>query len=110
MRFYLFLDDDERRKPPLSSYHKSEIYIVKNVEEAKEITLVAIEQGYEEFFFDLDHDLGEGAPGGDAIHFVDWLIENYRDSDLNFKFRIHSFNPVGAQTMRTCLEKYWEVK
>ena len=86
-------------------------YAFKSVNIAKSYIQAAIENNrYDGYLFDLDHDLGDYAnDGGDAIKLIDWLIENYHDKNMKFKFRFHSMNPVGVQNMRSAFEKYWEV-
>lgn len=60
---------------------------------------------------DLDHDAGVYAPdGGDYINVLGYLEERaYHGYKINFKFRIHSFNPVGVVNMRAIIERNgWE--
>lgn len=60
---------------------------------------------------DLDHDAGIYAPdGGDYINVLGYLEERaYHGYKINFKFRIHSFNPVGVVNMRAIIERNgWE--
>lgn len=81
-----------------------------SVNQSKQAVLKAIADGVTIIHFDLDHDLGEYAnDGGDAIKFVDWLIENYYDKHMNFTFHFHSMNPVGVANMRNAVQRYWEV-
>ena len=82
-----------------------------SVDEAKKFTEIFLSSTDRAVFFDLDHDLGDYAivGGGDAIEFVNWLVEKYHDKNMNFKFHFHSMNPVGVQNMRNAVEKYWEV-
>lgn len=66
-----------------------------------------IQNNITNIFFDLDHDLGNYAnDGGDAIKFIDWLIENHRNIK-DFGFHFHSANPVGVNNMRNAIGKYW---
>lgn len=52
----------------------------------------------------LDHDLGDYADdGGDAIKFVDWMIENQRFPDAVY---IHTSNPVGRDNMKRALIRH----
>lgn len=53
--------------------------------------------------------LCQNIQGGDAIKLVDWLVEEFHDKNVNFKFHFHSMNPVGVQNMKNAVEKYWEV-
>lgn len=60
---------------------------------------------------DLDHDAGVYASdGGDYINVLSYLEERaYHGYKINFKFRIHSFNPVGVVNMRAIIERNgWE--
>jgi hypothetical protein len=53
-------------------------------------------------YIDIDHDAGDYAEdGGDYIKLLDWLEQSGR----NYAIRIHSMNPVGAQNMRTIIQK-----
>jgi hypothetical protein len=87
------------------------VYKVKSVNGAITSTKSAIDNNrYDGYLFDLDHDLGDYAKdGGDAIKFIDWLVENYHDKNMNFKFRFHSMNPVGVENMKNAVSKYWAV-
>lgn len=107
---YLFLDDI--READISSITKQFKYycVTKHVNGAKYFVLQAVTNGINEIWFDLDHDLGDYASqGGDAIKFVDWLVENFHDENVVFKFHFHSMNPVGVQNMKNAVKKYWEV-
>lgn len=108
---YLFLDDirefDFHLRP---GFEFSYFATVKSVEQAKYYVNEAIECGVNEIWFDLDHDLGDYASqGGDAIKLIDWLVEEFHDKNVIFKFHFHSMNPVGVQNMKNAVEKYWEV-
>ena len=105
---YLYLDDI--RDAPTRRMQKFRYgYVVNNVNDAKGCVIETINLGITEIWFDLDHDLGDYASqGGDAIEFVNWLIEEYHNKDVNFKFHFHSMNPVGVQNMRNAIAKYWE--
>ena len=87
------------------------VYKVKSVDDAITLTKSAIDNNrYDGYLFDLDHDLGDYAKdGGDAIKFIDWLVENYHDKNMNFKFHFHSMNPVGVENMKNAVSKYWAV-
>lgn len=106
--FYLYLDDIREIDPIYNQFkqykHCHQVY------EAKFFVQAAIYHlGINEIWFDLDHDLGEFAPyGGDGIELVNWLVEEFHDKNVNFKFHFHSMNPVGVQNMRNAIEKYWE--
>lgn len=60
----------------------------------------------------FDHDLGDGE---DAISFVRWLIEKDLDSDgslipRDFRFWVHSQNPVGKANIEGLLNSYLDFK
>ena len=112
MMLYLYLDDIREFNFHLSPNFPNERYLatVKSVNDAKYYVNNAIENGVREIWFDLDHDLGDYASqGGDAIKLIDWLVEEFHDKNVIFKFRFHSMNPVGVQNMKNAVEKYWEV-
>ena len=118
---YLWLDDIRKAPDIFTRFPVREeigfgintyiLYQYHSVDDAKILIERAINQNrYDGYLFDLDHDLGEFAKnGGDAIKLIDWLVENYHDKDMNFKFHFHSMNPVGVQNMKNAVEKYWEV-
>lgn len=107
---YLFLDDIREADIPNLNNQFQYYCVTKHVNGAKYYVSQAIELGINEIWFDLDHDLGDYASqGGDAIKLVDWLVENFHDENVNFKFHFHSMNPVGVQNMKNAVEKYWEV-
>lgn len=64
---------------------------------------------YDEYIFDLDHDLGDYFQyGGDAIEFVKWLIETGRTTK-KYRLKFHTMNPVGRDNMLALYKRYWEV-
>ena len=87
---------------------------VKSVNEAK--TEIKYTEGAVYFgekdkieLIDIDHDAGDFASdGGDYIKLLDWLEETGR----NYPIRIHSMNVIGAQNMRSIIERngWTEVK
>ena len=104
---YLYLDDIRTSN---TCFGFNQFCQVKSVNKAKFYIMEAINSGITEIWFDLDHDLGDYTmDGGDAIKLIDWLVEEFYDKDMNFKFHFHSMNPVGVKNMRTAIEKYWEV-
>lgn len=103
MNFILWLDD-VRRNPYGAEWAKT----ARSVHQAMQLTQWMINEGCTYILFDLDHDLGDYAVrGGDGIDFVNWLVENYHDTNVNFAFHFHSMNPVGVQNMRNAIRKYW---
>lgn len=104
MRCVLWLDDI-RPNP----YHYEWSKTCHSVDAAKTALKDMMEFGMTSILFDLDHDLGDYAIcGGDGIDFVNWLIENFHDTNVNFAFHFHSMNPVGVQNMRNAIKKYWK--
>lgn len=117
MKTVLWVDD--LRNPP--NRPGEEYFIANSVNEAKR----AIENSMTEAHFeqwengicierrqgfdiiDLDHDAGVYAPdGGDYINILNYLEElAHSGYEINFKFRIHSFNPVGCVNMRAIIER-----
>lgn len=107
---YLFLDDIREMNFSDTNTHFDHCYLVRSVNGTKQCVIESMSKGINEIRFDLDHDLGDYASqGGDAIKLVDWLIEEFHDKDVNFKFHFHSMNPVGVQNMRNAVEGYWAV-
>ena len=103
-RFIIWLDDI-RPNP----YHYEWSKTCRSVDAAKTTLKDAMEFGMTSITFDLDHDLGDyGICGEDGIDFVNWLVENFHDSNLDFIFHFHSMNPVGVQNMRNAIKKYWK--
>lgn len=110
MALYLYLDDSREMNIPHLPTSFQAYVRTKHVDGAKFFVTEAINSGINEIWFDLDHDLGDYvSQGGDAIKLVDWLVEEFHDKDVNFKFHFHSMNPVGVQNMKKAIEKYWEV-
>ena len=121
MRTVLWIDD--LRDPP--NRPGEEYFIVNSVNEAKRAIEMAENEAHFERWengacvekrqgfdiIDLDHDAGIYAPdGGDYINILNYLEERAHNGyEINFKFRIHSFNPVGCVNMRAIIERNgWE--
>ena len=121
MKTVLWVDD--LRDPP--NHPGEEYFIANSVNEAKRAiemaeteahferwengTCVERRQGFD--IIDLDHDAGVYAPdGGDYINILNYLeARAHNGYEINFKFRIHSFNPVGVANMRAIIERNgWE--
>lgn len=110
---------DDLRDPP--NRPGEEYFIVNSVNEAKRaIEMAETEAHFERWengacvekrqgfdIIDLDHDAGVYAPdGGDYINILNYLEElAHNGHEINFKFRIHSFNPVGCVNMRAIIER-----
>lgn len=77
--------------------------VCRTAEEAQELVL---SQGCPQLI-SFDHDLGEAMTGYD---FAKWLIEQNETGGItipsDFKFKVHSANPVGAQNIRAILTHY----
>lgn len=106
---YLFLDDLRDIDYNTVNRFKCCVFCT-SVNQAKSFITKYIDKGVTTIYFDLDHDLGDFAKdGGDAIKLIDWLVENYHDKNMNFKFHFHSMNPVGVGNMKNAVSKYWPV-
>ena len=106
---YLWLDDVRDIDYNMANKFKTCVFCT-SVNAAKKFITKWLNKGVTSMYFDLDHDLGEYTKdGGDTIKLIDWLIENYHDKNMNFKFHFHSMNPVGVQNMRNAVDRYWDV-
>lgn len=98
MTWNLFLDD--YREPPDSGINWT---IARTGEEA--VAMIQA-QGCPQFV-SFDHDLGEGMTGYD---FAKWIINEAVEERVSipedFKFRVHSANPVGARNIQQLLDHY----
>ena len=55
---------------------------------------------------DMDHDAGDYAKdGGDFIKFLDWMEVHHPKAFTKIAWKIHSFNPVGAENMIRILRR-----
>lgn len=90
-------------------------HIVRSVNEA--IAWVK-EHGFPDVI-SFDHDLAEEHRAGDffsqntGYDFAKWLIEYDMDAHtmpLDFKFTVHSKNPIGSENIRMILENYMRHK
>lgn len=104
MRMYL---DDER--VPKYEYD----VIVRSFEEA----VLFVEKNGIPNFISFDHDLGCDKDGNifkSGYDFAKWLvdmdIENIHTFPDDFKFNIHSANPVGRDNINSILESYLRFK
>lgn len=109
MKLYL----DDKRNPPDNTW-----ILVRTFQAAVDFVLT---QGVPaEISF--DHDLGiESFVRNEGVmversgyDFAKWLVEKDLDGEINltkdFKFNVHSANPVGARNIRELLTKYLENK
>lgn len=103
----LFLDD-ERFPPEIVPRGTRCWMIARSVYEAVELIH---SNGKLPCFISFDHDLGEeSAPTGHdlAILFVNNVLDkNWRVPD-NFKYRVHSANPVGKANIEGLLDQFLE--
>lgn len=63
-------------------------------------------------YISFDHDLGDGI---DAIGIVNWMIEMDLNNNGNFipkdfRYNVHSANPIGAANIRNKLDGYLEFR
>lgn len=114
---YLFLDDE--RKPSDVTWiliggvgsHGAVWEVVRSCEEAKTWVL---KNGFPDII-SFDHDLGlmhyagDYSDGATGFDFAKWLIEydmNTNSMPDNFKFTVHSKNPIGSENIRCLLNNY----
>lgn len=128
MTWSLFLDDV--RKPNQVIYPRDIAYLTIGMRIARSYDeAIGMVEAYGcPQFISFDHDLAEEHYSGDwskhaawqnsrgtGYHFAQWLI--YKDLDQkgkffpdNFKFFVHSMNPVGAQNIRELFNSYFQYK
>lgn len=97
MIYNLFLDDE--RFPPSDG---REWIIARSFQEAVDTVLAYGFPAYVSF----DHDLGDGPNG---MQFAKWLCErdlDHGDMPTDFKFAVHSMNPVGARNISEYVSNY----
>jgi hypothetical protein len=97
MTWKLFLDDVRELPRCLEGQG---FIVVRNVEAAQRMTML---KGYPTEIW-LDHDLGEGAPGGDAPNYIKWLAGTIQDNAhehavSTIAVRVHSHNVQGSANM-----------
>ncbi len=114
---YLFLDDERMPRDVtwlliggVGSWG-ADWQIVRSLEEAKDWVL---KNGFPDVI-SFDHDLGMDHYAGDyddgktGFDFAKWLVEHDMDTHSmpeNFKFTVHSKNPIGSENIRELLEGY----
>lgn len=104
MTYRLFLDDE--REPPDDG---GSWVVARSYREAISIMITREEVPY---LISFDHDLGEGRTGYDLAK---WLVETdlwYGGKYLatNFRFVVHSQNPIGKQNIEGLLSGYLKQK
>jgi len=96
LAYKLFIDDE--RTPPNNTWT-----VVRSYEEA----IKKIKEKGSPDFISFDHDLGLGKTGDD---FAKWLIDQHLDGNIqfknNFKFKVHSANPVGKENITKRLNNF----
>lgn len=105
MTYSLFIDDE--RHPPSKSPIGNKWVVVRTMHEAIDYINAA---GFPAFI-SFDHDLGPDQPTG--YDFAKWIVERDLEDDLlpeNFKFEVHSQNPVGAENIKRLLINYLKFK
>lgn len=118
---FLFLDD-ERNPEDVTWIHIGGIEsiganwsVVRNFEQAKNWVL---KNGFPDVI-SFDHDLGLEHYAGNyndnktGYDFAKWLIEYDADTNTmpkDFKFTVHSMNPIGAENIRRLLKNYLRFK
>lgn len=98
MRWKLFLDDE--RYPVDNRW-----VIARNVDDA----IWYVTNYGMPSFISFDHDLGPFKQSG--MDLAKWLVEYIMDNDVNidnFEFYVHSQNPIGAENIRSLLNKLKE--
>jgi hypothetical protein len=109
MTWNLFIDDE--RNPRDVTWGSPEFYwrfpwtIARTLNEVQE--LIAM-YGFPDFV-SFDHDLGKDEPTGKDI--ANWLINYDMDNDrgsipADFRFFVHSKNPIGKQNIEGILNEY----
>lgn len=118
---YLFLDDE--RMPGDVTWviiggvgsWGTDWQIVRSLQEAKEWVT---KNGFPDVI-SFDHDLGinhyvgDYSDGNTGYDFAKWLIEYDIDTGTmpsDFKFTVHSKNPIGSENIRSILENYIRFK
>lgn len=114
---YLFLDDERMPKDVTwvliggVGCWGADWQIVRSNKEAQEWVL---KNGFPDVI-SFDHDLGEAhysmdySDGQTGYDFAKWLVEhdmNTHTMPKDFKYTIHSKNPIGAEHIRGILENY----
>ena len=107
MSYKIFLDDIRDPEFVWPNEPASNWTVCRSVEEAIGIFWA---QGWPRFV-SFDHDLGEHTPSG--MGFAHFLIEVDLEQDsmpANFRFHVHSANPVGASNISGLLVSYMTTK
>ena len=106
MTYAIFLDDERFPAGDGDQINGLPIVIARSFDEAVDLIKT---QGWPDMVM-FDHDLGIGPSGYD---FAKWMVEYDLDNGGmpdNFKYDIHSQNPVGAKNIKTYLDSYLKIK
>lgn len=104
---YLWVDDIRPMDFSIQAYHDYECNIARSVNQAKIAIELAEKNGYDRFYIDLDHDLGDFAfDGGDGYELVKWMIETGRNTK-DYWIYCHSMNPVGKANIEQLRNRYF---
>ncbi len=105
MGYKLFLDDIRTVEMVFKDKTDKDFVVVRNFDDFKK---VIIEKGLPDFI-SFDNDLGldeneEIAPDGYAA--AKWLVYDSGFDLINFKFNVHSANPVASLQIQSLLDNY----
>lgn len=101
MTYFMYLDDERNPKT------KRDWKVVRSVEEAQHW----VSQYGCPKYISFDHDLGDQVPTG--FDFAKWLVDQDMESDIlppDFKFNVHSANPVGRANIQGYLDNYLDFR
>ena len=110
----LFIDDV--RMPADVGYNNADFIIARDWWKARQVI-----DKFKPQFISFDHDLGEDSKATDgSVYYtgydiVKWMIaeDSIRNKQYiteNFKFNVHSANPIGAKNIEDALNNYIEHK
>jgi hypothetical protein len=118
---YLFLDDERnpadvtwvRIADPVSAGYQWSI--VRSMDEARAWVLANGFPSTVSFDHDLGlmHYAGDFSDGATGLDFAKWLIEHDLDTGAmpaDFRYTVHSKNPVGADNIKRLLDNYIDFK
>ena len=98
MRVYL----DDERIPKVEQFDK----VIRSYENFEREVLALAHYGAKFTYISFDHDLGLGKTGYDCAKFLVDADISANILHTNFKFNVHSANPVGAENIRSYLSNY----
>ena len=105
----LFLDDLRDPSEAANPLGITKWVVARSVSEAKELVMMRGAPSVVSF----DHDLGL-EEGNDGYSFAKWLVDKDLDAlemhkdflPSNFRFQVHSANPIGAQNIESLLNNW----